>query len=70
MSNIINSVLGFDLKSDITDLDGNIILSGSKCNYIPEESPVLINQNLDIYNKWDNFNYDLLRKIRDCKKYR
>ena len=67
MCNIITSVLGFDLDAEITDNEGNVLASGTTCNYIPEEKPNYVyNTN---YSKWTNFNKDLLDKIRDYQKY-
>jgi hypothetical protein len=67
MSNTITSVLGFDLDAEITDNEGNVLASGTTCNYIPEEKPNYVyNTN---YSKWTNFNKDLLDKIRDYQKY-
>ena len=63
MCNTITSVLGFDLDADITDNEGNVIPSGTKCNYIPENKPDYV-FNIDYYNKWT-----LLDKIRDYQKY-
>jgi hypothetical protein len=67
MCNTITSVLGFDLDAEITDNEGNVLASGTTCNYIPEEKPNYVyNTN---YSKWTNFNKDLLDKIRDYQKY-
>ena len=67
MCNTITSVLGFDLDAEITDNEGNVLASGTTCNYIPEEKPNYVyNTN---YSKWTNFNEGLLNKIRDYKKY-
>ena len=67
MSNTITSVLGFDLDAEITDNEGNVIASGTTCNYIPEEKPNYVyNTN---YSKWTNFNEGLLNKIRDYQKH-
>jgi hypothetical protein len=68
MCNTITSVLGFDLDAEITDNEGNVIASGTTCNYIPENKPDYI-FNIDYYNKWTNFNKGLLDKIRDYQKY-
>ena len=68
MCNTITSVLGFDLDAEITDNEGNVIASGTKCNYIPEDKPDYI-FNVYYYNKWTNFNAGLLDKIRDYQKY-
>ena len=67
MCNTITSVLGFDLDAEITDNEGNVLASGTTCNYIPEEKPNYVyNTN---YSKCTNFNKDLLDKIRDYQKY-
>ena len=67
MCNTITSVLGFDLDAKITDNEGNVLASGTTCNYIPEEKPDYVyNTN---YSKWTNFNEGLLNKIRDYRKY-
>jgi hypothetical protein len=67
MCNTITSVLGFDLDAEITDNEGNVLASGTTCNYIPEEKPNYVyNTN---YSKWTNFNKDLLDKIKDYQKY-
>jgi len=67
MFNTITSVLGFDLDAEITDNEGNVLASGTTCNYIPEEKPNYVyNTN---YSKWTNFNEGLLNKIRDYQKY-
>ena len=67
MCNTITSVIGFDLNAEITDNEGNVLASGTTCNYIPEEKPNYVyNTN---YFKWTNFNKDLLDKIRDYQKY-
>ena len=67
MCNTITSVLGFNLDAEITDNEGNVLASGTTCNYIPKEKPNYVyNTN---YSKWTNFNKDLLDKIRDYQKY-
>ena len=67
MYNTITSVLGFNLDAEITDNEGNVLASGTTCNYIPKEKPNYVyNTN---YSKWTNFNKDLLDKIRDYQKY-
>lgn len=67
MCNTINSVLGFNLNAEITDNEGNVLASGTTCNYIPEEKPNYVyNTN---YSKWTNFNEGLLNKIKDYQKY-
>jgi len=68
MCNTITSVLGFDLDAEITDNEGNVLASGTTCNYIPEEKPDYM-FNTNNYSKWTNFNEGLLNKIRDYKKY-
>jgi hypothetical protein len=68
MCNTITSVLGFDLDAEITDNEGNVLASGTTCNYIPKEKPNYM-FNTNNYSKWTNFNEGLLNKIRDYKKY-
>jgi len=68
MCNTITSVLGFDLDAEITDNEGNVLASGTTCNYIPKEKPDYM-FNTNNYSKWTNFNEGLLNKIRDYKKY-
>jgi hypothetical protein len=68
MCNTITSVLGFDLDAEITDNEGNVLASGTTCNYIPEEKPDYM-FNTNTYSKWTNFNEGLLNKIRDYRKY-
>lgn len=68
MCNTITSVLGFDLDAEITDNEGNVLASGTTCNYIPEEKPDYMFNN-NTYSKWTNFNEGLLNKIRDYKRY-
>ena len=67
MCNTITSVLGFDLDAEITDNEGNVLASGTTCNYIPEEKPDYMFNN-NTYSKWTNFNEGLLSKIRNCKR--
>jgi len=67
MCNTITSVLGFDLDAEITDNEGNVLASGTTCNYIPEEKPNYVYNTT--YSKWTNFNEGLLNKIRDYQKY-
>jgi len=67
MCNTITSVLGFDLNAEITDNEGNVLASGTTCNFIPEGKPDYVyNTN---YSKWTNFNTGLLDKIKDYQKY-
>jgi hypothetical protein len=68
MCNTITSVLGFDLDAEITDNEGNVLASGTTCNYIPKEKPNYM-FNTNNYSKWTNFNEGLLNKIKDYKKY-
>jgi hypothetical protein len=68
MCNTITSVLGFDLDAEITDNEGNVLASGTTCNYIPEEKPDYMFNN-HTYSKWTNFNEGLLNKIKDYKRY-
>ena len=69
MCNTIKSVLGFDLDAEIQDTEGNILPSGTTCNYEPTQKP---NYKITYFNyhQWTNFNKALLNKVIDCKKNR
>ena len=67
-TNVIKSVLGFNLKAEILDKDNNPIQTGAKST-IPEDFVEQI-QNKTVDRKWfTNYNQDLLDKIADYKKY-
>ena len=67
-TDVIKSVLGFDLKAEILDKDNNPILTGAK-SIIPEDFVEQI-QNKTVNRKWfTNYNQGLLDKIADYKKY-
>ena len=67
-TDVIKSVLGFDLKAEILDKDNNPILTGAK-SIIPEDFVEQI-QNKTIDRKWfTNYNQALLDKIADYRKY-
>jgi hypothetical protein len=67
-TNVIKSVLGFDLKAEILDKDNNPILTGAK-SIMPEDFVEQI-QNKTVDRKWfTNYNQSLLDKIADYRKY-
>jgi hypothetical protein len=67
-TDVIKSVLGFDLKAEILDKDNNPILTGAK-SIIPEDFVEQI-QNKTVDRKWfTNYNQGLLDKIADYRKY-
>ena len=66
MKAIITSVLGFNLKADIVDLNDNLLPTGIKSTYFPDNiepiAPKMVNK------KWfTSFNDSLLNKIRDAR---
>ena len=67
-TDVIKSVLGFDLKAEILDKDNNPILTGAN-SIIPEDFVEQI-QNKTVDRKWfTNYNQGLLDKIADYRKY-
>jgi hypothetical protein len=64
---VIGSVLGFNLKADLVDVDNNPILTGAKST-IPNDFAKLKPRNIN-KNWFTNFNQGLLDKIIDYKKY-
>jgi hypothetical protein len=66
MKTIITSVLGFNLKADIVDLNDNLLPTGIKSTYFPDNiepvQPKMVNK------RWfTSFNDALLNKIRDAR---
>ena len=66
MKSIITSVLGFNFKADIVDLNNNLLPTGIKSTYFPDNiepiAPKMVNK------KWfTTFNDALLNKIRDAR---
>jgi len=66
MKTIITSVLGFNLKADIVDLNDNLLPIGIKSTYFPDNiEPV---KSKMVNKKWfTSFNDALLNKIRDAR---
>lgn len=64
---IITSVLGFNLKADIRDINGNVISANIKSVYPPEISKKI---SCKLTNKkfFTTFNEELLNKIIDYKR--
>jgi hypothetical protein len=65
---VFESVLGFNLKADIRDKDGDLIKSGVKTSAIPHESPSNLNLRIPNRNFFTHFNEELLIKIREYRK--
>jgi len=66
---VFESVLGFDLKADIRDKDGDLIKSGVKSSVMPDELPSNLNLRIPNRNFFTHFNEELLRKIREYRKF-
>lgn len=64
---VINSVLGFNFKADLVDIDNNPVPTGARST-IPSDFAELKHRNIN-KNWFTNFNQGLLDKIIDYKKY-
>ena len=65
--NLIRSVLGFNLKIDIKDEEGNIMPTGVKKTFYPIEITTRINTRLFDKRFFTTFDEALLNKIRDYR---
>jgi hypothetical protein len=65
--NLITSVLGFNLKADIKDENGQIIPAGIKRSIMPKVYASRVNTRLFDRRFFTSFNEALLNKIRDCR---
>jgi hypothetical protein len=66
--NVIHSVLGFNLKTEIFDNDGQPIKTGAKrIDYISSETPN-VGTKIGGETWFTNFNEALLSKIRDYRR--
>lgn len=66
MKTIITSVLGFNFKADIVDLNNNLLPTGIKSTYFPDNIEPITPKMVD--KKWfTTFNDTLLNKIRDAR---
>lgn len=65
--NLIRSVLGFNLKIDIRDEEGNIMPTGVKKTFYPIEITTRINTRLFDKRFFTTFDEALLNKIRDYR---
>lgn len=65
---IFESVLGFNLKADIRDVDGNLIKPGVKSSVIPKELPIKVSTKISDRSFFTHFNEDLLSKIRQHRR--
>jgi hypothetical protein len=64
---VITSVLGFNFKADLVDMDNNPIPTGARST-IPNDFAKLIPRQIN-KNWFTNYNQGLLDKIIDYKKY-
>jgi hypothetical protein len=64
---LIKSVLGFNLKAEIIDKDGNVVPSGSICTcrgtFIERSGNKMVDKNF-----FTSFNQDLLNKFIDYRR--
>jgi len=65
--NLIRSVLGFNLKIDIRDEEGNIMPTGVKKTFYPIEITTRINTRLFDKRFFTTFDEALLNKIKDYR---
>jgi hypothetical protein len=65
---LIKSVLGFNLKADIRDQEGNIIRAGIKRTLMPIEYAEMVNTRFFDRKFFTSFNEPLLAKIRDYRR--
>jgi hypothetical protein len=64
---LITSVLGFNLKRDITTLEGELIKTGIKSTCYSCEEPVIKHKMID-KKFFTNFNESLLAKVLDYRR--
>ena len=65
---LIKSVLGFNLKADIKDENGNPVPSGVKRTLYPIEPAKQVNVRLFDKKFFTSFDEGLLAKVRDCRR--
>lgn len=65
---LINSVLGFDLKADIRDETGQLIPVGIKKTIYPAVMMERINYRIVDKSFFTHYNEDLISKIRDFRR--
>ena len=65
---LIKSVLGFNLKADIRDKDGNPVPTGVKKTLYPIEVAERVNVRLFDKRFFTTFDEGLLAKVRDHKR--
>jgi hypothetical protein len=64
---MISSVLGFDLKAEIVDKDGEILKTGCRSCIIPKEKGIINSKILD-KKFFTTFDEGLLAKIRNLRQ--
>lgn len=65
---LINSVLGFNLKADITNIEGELIPVGIKTTIYPVSKMERINYRIVDKGFFTHYNEALLAKIRDFRR--
>ena len=68
MSDLITSVLGMDLKADIRDMNGDLILTGIKKTIYPVQKIDKISYRIIDKGFFTHYNEALLAKIRDFRR--
>jgi hypothetical protein len=64
---MINSVLGFNLRAEIVDKDGEILKTGCRSCIIPKEKGIINSKILD-KKFFTTFDEGLLAKIRNLRQ--
>jgi hypothetical protein len=65
---LITSVLGFNLKAEIADQNGEVIRSGVKSTYVYAFTDVEPEPRIPDKNFFTHYNETLLSKIRDFRR--
>jgi hypothetical protein len=65
--NLITSVLGFNLKAEIRDMEGNLVANGVRKTVIPIVYAEKVNTRLFDRRFFTSFDEALLNKIRDYR---
>ena len=65
---LITSVLGFDLKIEVKDENGEPIKTGVRSTYYPPQPPINITYRLFDKSFITSFNEELLAKIRQHRR--
>ena len=65
--NLITSVLGFDLKAEIVDKEGQVLKTGCRSCVVPKKKGIIKSRILD-KSFFTSFNEPLLAKIRNLRQ--